>query len=95
MMINSEHDDGTIQVLLDRLTKFRLPRALDLKTKVDAGGMLDDNDIEFLHRVFEDAGNARTLIQRHPELQNLAAQLTGLYEHITSTALKNEQNKEA
>jgi hypothetical protein len=94
-MLDSEHDDGTIQVLLDRLTNFRLPRALELKNKVDAGGLLDDSDIDFLQRVFEDAGSARALVQRNPQLQNLAAQLTGLYQHITSTALNNEQNREA
>jgi hypothetical protein len=44
--------------------------------------------------VFEDANSARSLVHRHPELQNLAAQLAGLYAHITATALKNEQNKE-
>ncbi len=93
-MVDSTHDDGTIQVLLDRLNNFRLPRALALKERVDAGGLLEDGDIEFLQRVFEDANSVRGLIQRNPELQNLEAQLSGLYAHITSTALKNEQNKE-
>lgn len=93
-MADAKHDDGTIQVLLDRLNNFRLPRALALKERVDAGGLLGDSDIEFLQRVFEDANSVRALIQRHPELQNLAAQLSGLYAHITSAALKNEQNKE-
>lgn len=94
-MVDSNHDDGTIQALLDRLNNFRLPRALALKERVDAGGLLEDSDIDFLKRVFEDANSARALIQRHPELQNLAAQLSGLYAHITASALKNEQNREA
>ena len=93
-MTDAKHDDGTIQVLLDRLNNFRLPRALALKERVDAGGLLEDSDIEFLQRVFEDANSVQALIQRNPELQNLAAQLSGLYVHITSTALKNEQNRE-
>lgn len=93
-MVDSTHDAGTIQVLLDRLNNFRLPRALALKERVDAGGLLGDSDIDFLKRVFEDANSARALVQRHPELQNLAAQLAGLYAHITATALKNEQNRE-
>lgn len=93
-MVDSTHDEGTIQVLLDRLNNFRLPRALALKERIDAGGLLEDSDIEFLQRVFEDANSVRGLIQRNPELQNLAAQLSGLYAHITSTALQNEQNKE-
>ncbi len=93
-MDEANHDDGTIQALLDRLNTFRLPRALQLKDRVDAGGLLEDSDIEFLQRVFEDANSVRGLVQRNPELQNLAAQLAGLYAHITSTALHNEQNKE-
>ena len=93
-MTDAKYDDGTIQTLLDRLNNFRLPRALALKDRVDAGGLLEDSDIEFLQRVFEDANSVHALIQRHPELQNLAAQLSGLYAHITSTALKNEQNRE-
>lgn len=92
-MQDASHDDGTIQVLLDRLTNYRLPRALDLKKRVDAGGLLEDADIDFLKRVFEDAANARALVERHPELQNLANQLTSLYSDIMAAALKNEQKE--
>ena len=44
----SKDDAGTIQVLLERLEKWRLPRALELKARVDAGQRLNDNDIQFL-----------------------------------------------
>lgn len=84
-------DDGTIQALLDRLNNWRLPRALELKERVDKGGKLSDNDVEFLERVFEDANRARSLIARHPELQSLAGKLAGLYSHITAKALENEK----
>ena len=77
-MTDAKHDDGTIQVLLDRLNNFRLPRALALKERVDAGGLLEDSDIEFLQRVFEDANSVHALIKRNSKLQNL----------------KNEQNRE-
>ena len=83
---------GTIQALLDRLNNFRLPRALELKTRVDAGGKLNDNDIEFLHRVFEDAEQARSLIAGNPKLKPLVDQLASLYAHITTKALENEKN---
>ncbi len=90
-MLDPAHDEGTIQVLLERLTQFRLPRAIALKKKVDSGGLLDDNDIEFLGRVLEDAASARVLMERHPELHKLAGQLASLYSEIIATATINEQ----
>ena len=44
----SDNDAATIQVVLERLEKFRLPRALAVKARVDAGEALNDSDIQFL-----------------------------------------------
>jgi len=84
---------GTIQVMLQRLNEFRLPRALDLKKKVDRGEKLDSNDVEFLETVLTDASSAQGLISRHPELQPLVGKLMGLYSEITTKGLENEQQK--
>ncbi len=86
-------DAGTIQTLLDRLNKQRLPRVLELKDKVDRGERLSDPDRRFLKLVVEDAGSAQKLADRHPEFQPLVARLIGLYNAITSKALVNEQNE--
>lgn len=92
-MSQANEDAGTIQVLLERLNKFRLPRALELKERMDGGGTLDQNDIEFLERVFHDAHTAQGLVDRHPELQALAGKLSALYSEITAKALENEKNQ--
>ena len=89
-MSEPSKDAGMIQVLADRLEKQRLPRALDIKEKVDKGGVLDKFDIEFLEQVFEDANTIKPLLARHPEWQELAARMVHLYKEITETALKNE-----
>jgi hypothetical protein len=91
-MSNSE-DAGTIQALLERLERFRLPRALAIKTRVDAGERLTEDDIEFLKRVLHDAEEARPLAERNPKYQPLVAQLVSLYNEITAKGLANEKGK--
>lgn len=86
-----QNDEGLLAVIIERMQEQRLPRALELKEKVDQGETLDDFDIEFLERVFEDCDRMKPLLDRHPDYQNLAAQMMGLYHAITARALANEQ----
>lgn len=88
----NEKDLATISVLLERLNTQRLPRALALKKKVDGGEVLNDLDLAFLEEVFADAQHAGPLIDRHPQLNELASKLVSLYKEITDKALANQQN---
>ena len=91
--MNDSHEDaGVIAVLMDRLEKQRLPRALSIKEKVDSGGKLDNYDVAFLEEVFNDSNKIKPLLDRHPEYQELAARVIGLYHEITQKALENEQS---
>ena len=89
----SKDDAGTIQVLLERLEKWRLPRALELKARVDAGERLNDSDIQFLKNVFEDASTVQRMAAKNPKYQPLVSQMMSLYDEITRKALENEAAK--
>ena len=83
-------DAGVLAVIVARMEQQRLPRAIDLKAKVEQGGVLDDLDIEFLEQVFADSNELKPLLVRHPEYQDLAARMMALYREITTKALANE-----
>ena len=92
-MSEPTNDAGTIQALLERLEKWRLPRALAVKARVDGGELLTDSDIAFLKTVLVDASNTHALAVRNPKYQELAARMVGLYDEITRKALENEKAK--
>lgn len=92
-MENRSQDEGLLAVIVERIEEQYLPRALDLKEKLDQGGVMEDLDIDFLERVFADSDELKPLLDRHPEYQGLAARMMDLYHAITTQALDNEQNK--
>jgi len=89
-MTSTSNDQGMLAVLVERLEKQRIPRALELKAKVDQGNILEDHDIAFLQEVLTDSTNIKSLIERHPEYGNLAGQVMTLYREITEKALANQ-----
>lgn len=93
-MIDHSNDLGVITVVLERLNKQRLPRAMSLKAKVDRGERLNDFDIAFLEQVISDARRSQPIVERHPQYQPLLAQVIGLYKAIIDKAVENEEHEE-
>ncbi|MDV6343911.1 hypothetical protein [Nitrosomonas sp. Is37] len=68
-----------------------LPRALEIKERVDRGALLSQRDIDFLQQLAERAEEIRPLVERHLEYQHVYAQGVHLYKVITERALLNEE----
>ena len=91
IMSESEKEDGIIQVLATRFETQRLPKALELKEKVEAGERLNDLDLAFLEEMIGDAARIKPMIDRKPDWQKVFAQATELFSEITSKARENEE----
>jgi hypothetical protein len=90
--VNESADElGVIYALIERFEKQRLPRLLELKKRVDKGGLLSESDIRFMYQVTLDAQRSKRLIDRHPEWQEFCAEVIHFYEEITEKALENEK----
>lgn len=87
-------DVGLMTTLVKRAVEHRLPRAEELKAKVDAGGLLDDRDLAFLEEVFHDARTVGPLVEQHAEYRDIALRMLSLYREITAKALANEQARQ-
>ncbi|NEX23380.1 hypothetical protein G3480_24320 [Thiorhodococcus mannitoliphagus] len=91
-MADPSHDDGVIVAVIERFEKYRLPRALDMKAKVERGERLGDTEIAYLKRLLDDAQDVKRLVDKRPDLQGLYTRAVGLYQEITQKALENERN---
>ena len=93
--MSDQNDEAVLRALLDRLLKFRLPRALDIKKRVESDECLSDADITFLKAALEDARDGQRYVVRNPQFHTLGAQITQLYDDIVSRAMQNEQERGA
>ena len=90
-MEESAAELGTIYALIERFEKQRLPRLLELKNRVDKGGVLSEPDVQFMDQVMLDAQRSKRLIDRHPKWHEFCSEVIHLYEEIAEKALDNER----
>ena len=84
-------EERVLRALLVTFERYKLPRALSIKEKVDQGELLGDWEVAFLEEAIDEASRAKPLVDRHPDFQAVYAHAVRLYDEITVQALKNEQ----
>ena len=90
-MTEDNKDLGIAITLLDKFNEDTLPKALEIKQRLDRGEKLDHWDIEFLEQWFKRAEEIKPLVDRHPEYQEIYASAVHLYKQITDMAVVNEK----
>lgn len=93
-MAEISKDVGALTAIGERLVNTRLPRALEIKERVDLGEVLTDYDISFLEEVFNDAREIGPILSQNPQYQDIAARVISLYKEITTKALENQQRED-
>jgi hypothetical protein len=86
-------DAATLQALLDRLVRFRLPRAIAIKQRVERGELLSDPEIAFLKEALRDARDGQKFVMRNPDFHGVGVRLVQLYSDIVRKATENEKNR--
>jgi hypothetical protein len=88
---DSSDELAVIYALIERFEKQRLPRLLDIKNRVDRGGVLTESDIHFMLEIADDTQRSKRLIDRHPEWHRFCAEVIHLFEEVAEKALENEK----
>jgi len=89
--VRNEKDLGVITALILRFEHQRLPRALEIKQRVDQQERISDYDAEYLAGVFEEMRQVFPLAQRNPEYRTFFSRVIDLYMEISEHAWENEQ----
>lgn len=90
-MAEVSKDLGMFAMLAKRMVEQRLPKALEMKERVDRGERLDEYDLAFLDEVLRGARELLPKMNEYPAGENVAARMLQLYNEITARAIENEK----
>ena len=88
-MTLSADDIDAMSALEEDLAKQALPRLLDLRNKVNAGGTLSKSDIGFLSQVIHHARQSKQLMDLSPEWHVFYDELLQIHSDIVNQAMDN------
>jgi len=62
-----------------------------VKDKLVQGNPLNDDELDFLKKTVADSGQVMTMVDKHPQYQELASRVVMLYKEIVDKALEVEK----
>jgi hypothetical protein len=65
-----------------------------MRERLKRGETLSYLEIVELQKIFDSAKDQRAMLDRHPELHDLAMKMIALYSEITELALANEEKQQ-
>lgn len=83
---------SVFNVILEEFSASGLSRLVEMQTRVESGGVLNDFDLEFLTESLAKVHQFEDYAEHHHNYQELAAKIIELYHDITETALNNQMN---
>ena len=87
-----QNDLGVITAVFEHLDKEAIPRALAVKSEIDAGAILNELDLLFFEECLAEVANLLHVIDRHPEYQFVTGKMVELCHDITQKALENQES---
>ena len=90
-MSDPAKEAGVLTTVIKRAVDLRLPKALEMQQRVDAGGLLDKRDMAFLEEVFRDAQVILPMASNHPEFHDVGMRMLQIYKDVLARALENEK----
>lgn len=85
-----QNDLGVITAVFEHLDMEAIPRALAVKSEIDAGSTLNELDLLFFEECLEEMANLLHVIDHYPDYQLVAGKMVALCHDITRKALENQ-----
>lgn len=89
-MVLIPEEQAILFVTMQQIQTQKLPKILELQTKVNQGNLLNNFDLSFLEKSFKDTHEMLPVINHHPEYQKVCGSMIHIYHLVIEKALENQ-----
>jgi hypothetical protein len=89
-VVNRLHHQGVLLIAMRRFREVHLPRAEDMRDRVDRGECLTDADLAYLRQTFGECRAVGWHAADMPDWQEICVRVVALYRSLMERAVENE-----